>query len=482
VAANSASNTVSVLLGNGDGSFQTSVGFGTGAGPNSVAISDLNGDGSLDLAVTNSTDNTVSVLLGNGTGGFGPEVDVATGLNPISIAAGDVNGDGAQDLITSNAGANSVSVLLGNGDGTFQAKMDYPAGVDPRSVATADLNRDGILDLAVADNGDRSGTTEGSSILLGNGNGTFHVGAHYGAIPNPVFVAIADLDGDGLLDFALAMAGGISVNVFRGNGDGTFRFQTTYVTGEGEESLTIADLDGDGTLDMAVLNYVDKTMSILIQVPAAARAFTTTPYRTIRLETDRVPWCAQIEPVAGSFLVTEVLANTIVMKYGTGTISAVPGKRTFTADTDGNGIQELTACFAKADLRALFAGLPKGTNAVPVTLEGNLASGGKFRARMTIDVVSKATLLVAHVSPNPFNPVATLGFMTSRPGFAKASIFDVSGRTVRVLLDEPSLSAGYHALRIDGRGDAGERLGSGVYFYRIESEEGAATGRFAILR
>ena len=166
-------------------------------------------------------------------------------------------------------------------------------------------------------------------------------------------------------------------------------------------SLAIADLDGDGTLDLAVTNGVDHTLSILIQVPAAARAFTTTPYRTIRIESDRASWCAQIEPVDGSFLVTEVLANTIVLKYGSGTIAAVAGKRTATADTDGNGIQELAACFAKADLRALFAGLPKGTNVVPVTLEGNLGSGGKFRARLTIDVVSKDTGLAAHVSPNP---------------------------------------------------------------------------------
>ena len=493
VVANSApNNTVFVLLGNGDGTFQTSVGFGTGAGPGFVAISDWNGDGRLDLAVTNSTDNTVSVLLGNGAGGFGSKTDFATGINPVSLAVGDVNGDGEQDLIVSNLGASrlpgaalpigTVSVLLGRGDGTFLGKTDYPVGVNPSSVATADLNRDGNLDLAVADQGNY-GTVNALSILLGNGDGSFRAGAYYDdVIPNPAFIAIGDLDGDGLLDLAVAMVGGVSVIVFLGNGDGTFQTRRTYLTGEGETSLAIADLDGDGMLDLAVTNVSDRTLSTLIQVPEAARAFTTIPYRTIRLESDRASWCVQIEPVDGSFLVTEVLANTIVMKYGSGSIAAVPGKRTATADTDGNGIQELTACFAKADLRALFAGLPKGTNTVPVTLEGNLGSGGKFRTRMTIDIVSKGTGLVAHVSPNPLNPVATLGFMTSRPGFAKASIFDVSGRSVRVLLDEPSLPSGYHALRIDGRGGVGERLGSGVYFYRIESEEGAANGRFVILR
>src|SRR6267143_5172768 len=276
VVANSApNNTVFVLLGNGDGTFQTSVGFGTGAGPGFVAIQDCNRDGRLDLAVTNSTDNTVSVLLGNGAGGFGSKTDFATGINPVSLAVGDVNGDGEQDLIVSNLGASrlpgaalpigTVSVLLGRGDGTFLGKTDYPVGVNPSSVATADLNRDGNLDLAVADQGNY-GTVNALSILLGNGDGSFRAGAYYDdVIPNPAFIAIGDLDGDGLLDLAVAMVGGVSVIVFLGNGDGTFQTRRTYLTGEGETSLAIADLDGDGMLDLAVTNVSDRTLSTLIQ-------------------------------------------------------------------------------------------------------------------------------------------------------------------------------------------------------------------------
>src|SRR5258706_574261 len=279
--ANTASITVSILLGNGDGSFQTSVGFGTGANPTSVAISDWNGDDRLDLAITNSTDNTVSVLIGDGTGGFAAKADVATGTNPVSVAVGDVNGDGKQDLITSNAGpslfsggANTVSGLLGNGGGTFQPKKYYPAGVNPRFVSIADLNRDGVLDLAVADTGDFSGTTEGISILLGNGDGTFRMGAQCGAGPQRAFISMGDLDGDGLPDLAVAMVGGVAINVFLGNGDGTFRGLRTYTTGEADASLAIADLDGDGMLDLAVPNPDDHTWWILLQVPGAARAFT----------------------------------------------------------------------------------------------------------------------------------------------------------------------------------------------------------------
>jgi hypothetical protein len=142
---------VSVLLGNGDGTFGAKTDFGTGADPNSVAIGDLNGDGKPDLAVANEPSNTVSVLLGNGDGTFGAKTDFGTGASPNSVAIGDLNGDGKPDLAVANYLANTVSVLLGNGDGTFGAKTDYGTGAGASSVAIGDLNGDGKPDLAVAD-------------------------------------------------------------------------------------------------------------------------------------------------------------------------------------------------------------------------------------------------------------------------------------------------------------------------------------------
>src|SRR5439155_24866489 len=99
-----------------------------------VAIGDLNGDGKLDLAVTNLS-TAVTVLLGNGDGSFGARIDYGAGNSPNSAAISDLNGDGRLDLAVSNQGSNSVSVLLGNGDGTFAAKTDYATGVQPLCVA-----------------------------------------------------------------------------------------------------------------------------------------------------------------------------------------------------------------------------------------------------------------------------------------------------------------------------------------------------------
>jgi flagellar hook assembly protein FlgD len=170
------------------------------------------------------------------------------------------------------------------------------------------------------------------------------------------------------------------------------------------------------------------------------------------------------------------------MKYGAGQIFAQTGKLSIGADKDGNGVMEMTACFAKADLRTLFAGLPKGTNTVTVTLEGDVSTGGKFRTTLTIDVVGTGGALASSLSPNPLNPEATLTFTTSLPGRVKASVFDLHGRLVRALETGVYLGAGYHDLHVDGRGDRGERLPSGVYYYRIETGEGEATGRFVIAR
>ena len=137
VTVNYGANDASVLLGNGDGTFQTAVNYGVGSMPDWVAVGDFNGDGKLDLAVANECGNdptcqsggTVGVLLGNGDGTFQTMVSYKTGANSASVAVGDFNGDGKPDLAVANYGSTNVSVLLGNGDGTFQTAVNYSAGL-----------------------------------------------------------------------------------------------------------------------------------------------------------------------------------------------------------------------------------------------------------------------------------------------------------------------------------------------------------------
>jgi hypothetical protein len=211
------SNTISVLLGNGDGTFGPRTGFGTGFGPVSLAIGDLNGDGKPDLAVTNGggSFNTVSVLLGNGNGTFGLKTDFGTGAGPRGVAIGDLNGDGKPDLAVANLSSNTVSVLLGNGNGTFAPKSDFGTGSEPQSVVIGDLNVDGKPDLAVS-----ASQSSAVSVLLGSGNGAFAPKTDFGIWPVAGAVAIGDLNGDGKPDMAVT-SGSNTVSVLLNAGPGT---------------------------------------------------------------------------------------------------------------------------------------------------------------------------------------------------------------------------------------------------------------------
>jgi hypothetical protein len=153
VTANSWGDDVSVLLGNGDGSFQAAVSYAVGRDPWSVAVADLDGDTVPDLVTANLGTfggYNVSVLLGNGDGSFQFAGSYAAGSVPRSVAVADLDGDNAPDLVTANAYSHDVSVLLGNGDGSFQAAVSFVAGVGPESVAVADLNGDNDPDLVTA--------------------------------------------------------------------------------------------------------------------------------------------------------------------------------------------------------------------------------------------------------------------------------------------------------------------------------------------
>ncbi len=278
------SGTVSVLLGNGDGTFQTHVEYTAGPGAFSLAVGDFNGDGKLDLAVVNNNSNqsgTVSILLGNGDGTFQPHVDYPVGIGPYSVGVGDFNRDGKLDLVVANyPSVFTVSVLLGNGDGTFQSQVTYPVGRQPISVAVADLNGDGKLDLAVAD------FTDGFvSVLLGNGDGSFQPSVEYSTGKVPSTIIIGDFNGDGKLDVATSnyAPGGFNVppgfiNILFGNGDGTFQAPAAFVAGPNPATVVVGDFNNDGAPDFvtgSVPNTGAVTFSVLLQVPMVSMSSKT---------------------------------------------------------------------------------------------------------------------------------------------------------------------------------------------------------------
>jgi hypothetical protein len=238
-----AAPVVSVFLGKGDGTFQPRVDYVTGCDDSWVAVGDFNGDGKQDLVTADALDNTVSVFLGNGDGTFRPRLvqSIATGAD--AVVAADFDGDGKDDLATANATGQIVGVLLSHGDGTFQPPVDYGqmGEVEASSLVAEDFNHDGHIDLAVG-NGQLS-------VFLGNGDGTFQDQLNFPAPGGDIFVPAGDLNGDGLIDL---VGSGPEVAILLGNGDGTFQSASTYSGVSGGGGAAMADLNGDGKLDLVM--------------------------------------------------------------------------------------------------------------------------------------------------------------------------------------------------------------------------------------
>jgi hypothetical protein len=262
--------SLSFLAGNGNGTFQTAVTIPLGgtSTPISLAAGDFNGDGKLDLAVANLLDGTVSVLFGNGDGTFTAGPTLQVGPEPFAVVAADLNHDGKIDLaVTSDGNLQSpttptLTVFRGNGDGTFQQPQTYAVGDQPVALTAADLSGSGKLDLAVV-----SRTAGTVTLLHNNGSGLYETPVSFNAGTEPISVQAGDLNGDGKADLVVANATSSTVSVLMNQGGGTFQTAVNYPVNEDPEAVALGDFNGDGKLDIAVTANYDKptgTVSVLL--------------------------------------------------------------------------------------------------------------------------------------------------------------------------------------------------------------------------
>jgi hypothetical protein len=353
--ANMIGNNVSVLLGKGDGTFQVATVYNTGSAPSSVTVGDFNRDGQLDLVVANEQSNNVSVLLGNGDGTFQAALNYPAGLWSSSVAAGDFNGDGNLDLAVANLGANNVSILLGNGDGTFQPAVNYVAGSACQSVAIGDLNGDGKLDLAVV-----NVTTNDISILLGNGDGTFQVATNYSVGTQPQSLALGDLNGDGSVDVAVANNSTRNVSILLGNGDGTFQPSVNYDAGTPSQSVAVGDLNGDGRLDVAVANGASSTVSVLLQPGLVSGPNATWSFPSLTFGTQVVGTVSPAQSI-------------VLINYGTATlnITSIAASAAFSETNCGSSLSAGASCTIQVSFSPSAQGAVNGTLTVTDDTPGN---------------------------------------------------------------------------------------------------------------
>jgi PKD repeat protein len=292
--------------------------------------------------------------------------------------------------------------------------------------------------------------------------GTIAVAIHFNGS------ASSDPDGDALTyawDFGDASTGtGVTV-------DHPYAAAGTFTV-----SLTVTD---NGTPNLS--NTAMTTATITNQL--AANAFY--PFNLNYIFPEFLGTWVWVEPVGNSFNVNDVNLGSFTMSYAGLTIPS-RCKTSLNGDTNHNGIQEIRVCFTRDDVRTLFASLPgHTTSTVQVVVGGDLTTGGHFQGTVTVRVVKfggSGSAPMAAISPNPLNPEATLAFATSRPGTVKVEMFDVQGRLVRTILNSTFMAEGVHEMKIDGRGQSGEKLASGIYFVRGVTVDGVFKNTVTILK
>ena len=572
-----------VVLNQGDGTFGPAALYGTDRAGNdgtlSVVAADFDQDGDQDLVLANRAYDSVTPLLGNGDGTFTVGTDYFMGDGPAYLITADIDNDTRPDLLTPIESAHSVAILFGNGDGSF-ANEPLPATLGrPRDLAIADFDLDGFKDIFVACDGGASGTllrnlgtgqTYSSSFVFDNfvaneveaayldgdaypdvilanyfsitalrnlhpgfamsqtiysfdgtvyglaagdlngdarpdiavtryayarrqyvatvylatGPGTFQTtGADFDLGKGAIFLRLVDLNGDGKLDVVAANLTDGTVTVLSGKGDGTFKGKSSYGTGKGPLSVAAADLNGDGKVDLVAGNVRENTLAVLLGTPGGLKSrvkYDTWPSaRSVQLAD--FDGDGRLDASAISF---ESDMATIHLGNGNGTLGArgnyAVGNGAMTSgagDLNNDGWMDLVVGNYSNQNVSILLNTGSGTLVPAATFTGSpeLASTAPRPAE-------HAGASEIQVSPNPLNPEATFSFTMTGTGRVRIGLYDVQGRLVRTVMDEPSVAPGRHSVRIDGRTDQGSPLATGVYFWRLDAAEESRTGRLTVTK
>ncbi|MCU1308280.1 MAG: conserved repeat domain protein [Acidobacteriaceae bacterium] len=331
---------VDILLGNGDGTFQTAKVSPTGNSPTGLAVGDLDNDGHMDLFVGGNGGSIVLFGLGDGT--FRPSSvplsfgNGATNFSPLVV---DLNKDGKLDLITANSVFGKFTVALGNGDGTFQPEQTYFTGWNSADqIASGDFNGDGNLDLVVV-----SFESNSATIYLGSASGVLTKGTSAFAGDGPEDVQVLDIDKDGKLDIVTSEYYSGKIQILYGNGNGLFPYLDEFGFSPAAGALVPGDFDGDGLPDLAFTASAGTSFSVLLQTTKTLSATTLNSSLNPSNLAQEITFTATVSSQAGT------PTGTVTFRDGPTTLATssldVAGIATYATSSLPAGIHSISAVY-----------------------------------------------------------------------------------------------------------------------------------------
>ena len=465
---------ISTYKNNGNGAFASLSNYTTNTNPCSILASDFDGDGDNDIAVAGGSDSG-SIFINDGAGTFAVALKYHAGDtantafdSSYSISYSDLDSDGDADLVVTHCWAHVVFVLKNNGDATFIHTGNYEVGTHPSCVYIADLNADGNPDLAVANY-----WSSDVSILINRGDGTFYSAVNYETEQfRPNSIIAADFDGDGDNDI---IVGGIKLGIdyslafLANDGDGTFAAAINY----GQNSLwsiAAADFDQDGDKDLAVTHDYLGTVSIFHNdgngsfSPPVDYTVGSDPRFVTASDVDGE---GDFDLIIGCNVSNHV---SVMLNSGNGTFSSPvnygivnESMSICAADLDGDGDNDLAV--ANGDMSILFN-------------RSEVISDADYEID---DEQIPNQYILSQNYPNPFNPLTRIDYTIQKRDHVTIVIYNLLGQEVATIVDDVK-PAGKHSVIRDGRDYQGERVASGVFFYRLRAGDITESKKMVLLK
>ncbi|MGQ0553487.1 MAG: FG-GAP repeat domain-containing protein [Planctomycetota bacterium] len=461
----------SVLLANAPGSFTPPTQYPSAAEGRDLVLADLDGDGELDLVTAAGTAGILELRLGNGAGGFGAVATLTAMPGDVlsGVCAGDLDGDGDVDLACTNAVSSQLSLFLNTGSGVFSAPSHYATGSQPVSLRAADVNGDSLLDLVTLND-----AGESLSVFGGAGDGTLvsHDLYVFGLPPSEGLL-LADLNGDGSPDYALASGPTDRVLVQFNDGAGGIASSVQLVTGDGPRGLAAADFDLDGLVDLAVANASDDTLNVFLGTGGGSFASPVT-YLAAGQPQGLVAFDADADGLPDLAVVCEVgYGVSVVRNLGGGSfvapiavpVAAAHAQGVTAGDLDSDGRQDFVVSHELAG--QLSVRLGDGTGAFP---GGSTVACSGFPAQPVLaDVSGDGTLdlVVARIGPPAGSGNVALLVGTGLGTFSPPSFFGPSSSSVDLDCAD---------LNLDGRADVVNVMVGDVSFVLLSTGLGFVPG------